>query len=316
MGGRARVDALSSSGRRASTDGATIPDAGRRAAIATIIGAAGSVLATGCGAGRETGAATTPAGRIKQSVCRWPYRSVKLPDFCRRIKQMGFVAIDLLYADEWQIARDIGLTVSMGYPTRRDKFIETGFNDPANHALLLKELETTLPLAARAGVANVITMFGNRVPAVDDRAAIANCISGLSKISRLAEECGVNVCVELLNSRVDHPGYQGDRSAFGVEVMTGVNSSRVKLLYDIYHMQIMEGDVIRTIRDNLRWIGHIHTGGVPGRHEIDDSQELNYHAIALAIADAGYTGYVAHEFLPTHADPYTSLADAYRICTV
>jgi hydroxypyruvate isomerase len=297
-----------------------IEDAGRRAALTTVIGVAGSLLAAKVGVARATGTeaaeAGVPAGRLKQSVCRWPYRKVELSEFCRHIKQMGLVGIDLLYADEWQAARDAGLTVSMGYPSRRDKFIETGFNNPANHVLLLKELETTLPIAARAGVANVITMFGNRDPAIDDRAAIANCISGLSKISRLAEESGVTVCVELLNSRVDHHGYQGDRTAFGVEVMKGVNSRRVKLLYDIYHMQIMEGDVIHTIRDNIQWIGHFHTGGVPGRHEIDDSQELNYHAIARAIADVGYSGYVAHEFLPTHADPYSSLADAFRICSV
>jgi hydroxypyruvate isomerase len=229
---------------------------------------------------------------------------------------MGFVGIDLLYVDEWQVAHDAGLTVSMGYPTRREKFIETGFNNPANHTLLLKELEDTLPLAARAGIPNVITMFGNRDPARDDQAAIDSCIGGLSKISALAEESGVTVCVELLNSRINHPGYQGDHTAFGVAVMKGVNSPRVKLLYDIYHMQIMEGDVIRTIQDNIQWIGHFHTGGVPGRHEIDDSQELNYHAIARAIADRGYAGYVAHEFIPTRADPYASLADAFRICSV
>ena len=260
--------------------------------------------------------ATTPAGRLKQSVCRWPYKAVALPELCRRLRQMGFVAIDLLYVDEWQVAHDAGLTVSMGYPTRREKFIQTGFNDPANHALLLKELETTLPLAARAGVPNLITMFGNRDPARDDRAAIDACIAGLTKIAPLAEESRVAVCVELLNSRIDHAGYQGDHTAFGVAVMKGVNSPWVKLLYDIYHMQIMEGDVIRTIRDNIQWIGHFHTGGVPGRHEIDGSQELNYHAIANAIADVGYTGYVAHEFVPTRADAFDSLAEAFRICTV
>jgi hydroxypyruvate isomerase len=159
-------------------------------------------------------------------------------------------------------------------------------------------------------------MFGNRDPARDDRAAVESCIGGLAKIAPLAEACGVTICVELLNSRINHPAYQGDRTAFGVAVMKGVNSPRVKLLYDIYHMQIMEGDVIRTIRDNIQWIGHFHTGGVPGRHEIDASQELNYHAIALAIADLGYAGYLAHEFIPTHPDPYTSLADAFRICSV
>jgi hydroxypyruvate isomerase len=265
-----------------------------------------------------TQASENPAGsgRLKQSVCRWPYARVSLPDFCRRTQQIGFAAIDLLFPDEWAAAADAGLIVSMGYASRRDKFIATGFNDPANHALLLGELEMALPRAAQARVANLIAMFGNRVPGIDEPAAIANCVTGLAKIAPLAEKHGVTVCVELLNSKVDHPGYQGDHTAFGVAVMRGINSPRVKLLYDIYHMQIMEGDVIRTIRDNINWIGHFHTGGVPGRHEINDSQELNYHAIAAAIADLNYQSYVAHEFIPTRSDPFLSLAEALRICTV
>ena len=264
----------------------------------------------------EAASAHGAVGRLKQSVCRWPFRTVPLNEMCRRIQRMGFAGIDLLYADEWQVARDAGLTVSMGYPSRRENFIQTGFNNPANHALLLNELEQAIPVAARAGVPNLIAMFGNRDSARDERAAIESCVLGLKKIAPLAEESGVTVCVELLNSRVDHPGYQGDHTAFGVAVMNSVSSPRVKLLYDIYHMQIMEGDVIRTIRDNIRYIGHFHTGGVPGRHEIDGTQELNYHAVALAIADCGYAGYVAHEFTSTHPDPFTSLADALRICLV
>jgi len=255
-------------------------------------------------------------GRLRQSVCRWPYKQMPLPEFCRRAKQIGLVAIDLLQVEEWPIAADAGLVVSMGYAARRDKFIETGFNDPANHALLLKELELGLPLAARAGVVNLIAMFGNRRAGIDDSAAVANCVAGLSRIAPLAEELGVTICVELLNSKVDHAGYQGDHTAFGVAVVQQVNSARVKLLYDIYHMQIMEGDVIRTIRDNIKWIGHFHTGGVPGRHEIDGSQELNYHAIATAIADLQYHGYLAHEFAPAGSDPFASLAEAVRLCTV
>ena len=266
--------------------------------------------------GARVTSARKPAGRLKQSVCRWTYRTVPLGDLCRRIKGMGFAGIDLLNVDEWQTARDAGLTVSMGYPSRRDKFIQTGFNNPDNHALLLGELESALPAAGHAGVANVIAMFGNRDPARDERAAVDACVAGLSKIAPLAEESGVTICVELLNSRIDHAAYQGDHTAFGVEVISRVSSPRVKLLYDIYHMQIMEGDVIRTIRDNIRWIGHFHTGGVPGRHEIDDTQELNYHAIAVAIADSGFNGFVAHEFMPTHPDPFSSLADAFRICSV
>jgi len=278
----------------------------------------GLAAAAGALVCRKLGAtsAVPLAGRLKQSVCRWPYKQVPLPELCRRAKEIGLTAIDLLQLDEWSIAQDAGLDVSLGYPSRREKFIETGFNDPANHALLLKELEIVLPLAARARVPNVIAMFGNRNPQIGASAAVANCVSGLSKIAPLAAELGVTICVELLNSKVDHAGYQGDHTAFGVEVMQGVNSPRVKLLYDIYHMQIMEGDVIRTIRDNIQWIGHFHTGGVPGRHEINDSQELNYRAIAMAIADLKYQGYVAHEFVPTRADSFASLEEAYRLCNV
>jgi hydroxypyruvate isomerase len=294
----------------------------RRSFLARTTGVA-ALATTGAGPLRaisapltESSESSLPAGRLKQSVCRWPYAKVSLPDFCRRTQQMGFAAIDLLFPDEWAAAADAGLVVSMGYASRRDKFIATGFNDPANHALLLGELEMALPRAAQARVANLIAMFGNRVSGIDEQTAIANCAAGLAKIAPLAEKHGVTVCVELLNSKVDHPGYQGDHTAFGVAVMRAVNSPRVKLLYDIYHMQIMEGDVIRTIRDNIDWIGHFHTGGVPGRHEINDSQELNYHAIAAAIADLGFKGYVAHEFVPTRADPFSSLAEALRICTV
>jgi hydroxypyruvate isomerase len=288
----------------------------RTAGVAALAAAGAGTLRANSAPLTESSESSLPAGRLKQSVCRWPYAKVSLPEFCRRTQQMGFAAIDLLFPDEWAAAADAGLVVSMGYASRRDKFIATGFNDPANHALLLGELEMALPRAAQARVSNLIAMFGNRVSGIDEQTAIANCAAGLAKIAPFAEKHGVTVCVELLNSKVDHPGYQGDHTAFGVAVMRAVNSPRVKLLYDIYHMQIMEGDVIRTIRDNINWIGHFHTGGVPGRHEINESQELNYHAIAAAIADLGFNGYVAHEFVPTRADPFSSLAEALRICTV
>ncbi len=252
--------------------------------------------------------------RLKQSVSRWPYGSIPLAEFCRQARGLGLAGIDLLQPAEWPVAADAGLVCSMGYPADRDDFIATGFNDPANHRQLLAELERTIPLAGKAGVPNVITMFGNRRGA-SDAEAIDHCIAGLSKIKPLAEERQVTLCVELLNSRIDHKGYQGDHTAFGVAVMQGVDSPRIKLLYDIYHMQIMEGDVIRTIRDNITWIGHFHTGGVPDRHELDDHQELNYRGIATALADLGFQGYLAHEFVPTRA-PLQSLRDAVELCRV
>ena len=253
-------------------------------------------------------------GRLKQSIARWTAKDITLPDLCRRAKGIGFDGIDLLYPDEWQVARDAGMTCSMGYASRRQVFIQTGFNDPANHAMLLAELEAAIPQAAQAGVPNLIAMFGNR-HGTSQAEDMASCVTGLSKIAPLAEKHGVTICVELLNSRIDHPGYEGDHTAFGVDVIQAVRSLRVKLLYDIYHMQIMEGDVIRTIRNNIPWIAHFHTGGIPGRHEIDGSQELNYRAVAQAIADTGFPGYVAHEFLPV-GDPFKSFADAYRIFNV
>ena len=254
------------------------------------------------------------AGRLKQSVCRWAFQAIPLPDLCRAGAAMGLAGIDLLQPDDWERVREFGLVCSMGYPADRRDFIATGFNDPANHTLLLRELEAAIPQAAQHGVPNVITMFGNRRTAAD-AAAIANCVAGLKRIAPLAEEHGVTVCVELLNSKVDHAGYQGDHTAFGAAVIEAVGSPRVKLLYDIYHMQIMEGDIIRTIRTHLAHIGHFHTGGVPGRHELDDTQELNWRAVATAIADLGYPGFVAHEFVPTR-DPLTSLKQAVAVCTV
>ena len=252
---------------------------------------------------------------IKQSVARWTYGTLSLPDLAKAAKGIGLAGIDLLQPDEWDVVREAGLKCSMGYPTDRKDFLSTGFNDRANHAMLLKELERTIPLAAQHGVPNVIAMFGNRA-GKSDPAGIAASIEGLSKIKPLAEQHNVTVCVELLNSKVDHKDYQGDHTAFGVEVMKGVGSPRVKLLYDIYHMQIMEGDVIRTIRDNVAYIGHFHTGGVPGRHELDGKQELNWGAIANAIADTTYTGFVAHEFVPTARDPLTSLKAAYEVFAI
>jgi hydroxypyruvate isomerase len=227
---------------------------------------------------------------------------------------MGLAAIDLLNSDDWDPVRQAGLLCSMGYPTARRDFIPTGFNDRANHALLLKELEDTIPRAAQHGVPNVIAMFGNR-RGKSDADAIAACVTGLNAIKALAEEQRVTICLELLNSKVDHPDYQGDRTAFGVAVVKAVGSPRVKLLYDIYHMQIMEGDIIRTIRDNRDWLAHFHTGGVPGRHELDGTQELNWHAVATAIADTGFQGFMAHEFVPTR-EPLRSLREAVETCTV
>jgi hydroxypyruvate isomerase len=251
-------------------------------------------------------------GRLKQSVSRWCYKDISLPDLCKAAADMGLTAIDLLDEKEWQIARDNGLICSLGWKTGGT--IPDGLNVKANHDGIVKGLTDSLPKAAKLGVPNLITFFGNR-RGMSDSEAIANCIAGLNRIKKAAEDAGVTICVELLNSKVDHKDYQGDHTAFGLEVVKAVDSPRVRLLYDIYHMQIMEGDVIRTIRDNHQWIAHYHTGGVPGRHELDDTQELNWRAVATAIADTGFTGYMAHEFVPTR-DPLTSLREAVALCDV
>jgi hydroxypyruvate isomerase len=192
--------------------------------------------------------------------------------------------------------------------------IEHGLNDPANHDAIVSGLQAGIPQAARAGVPNVITFFGNRRGRSDSE-AVANCVAALNRVKGVAEDHGVTICIELLNSKVNHKDYQGDRTPFGVEVVAAVNSPRVKLLYDIYHMQIMEGDVIRTIREHQQWIAHYHTGGVPGRNEIDDTQELNYATIARAIADTGFNGFFAHEFVPLR-EPLTSLRAAVELCDI
>jgi hydroxypyruvate isomerase len=251
-------------------------------------------------------------GRLKQSVTRWTYRSIALPVLCRAVADMGLTAVDLLEEPDWAVVRQFGLVCSMGYAGGGS--IPDGLNVKGNHDAIVANFARLIPKAEAEHVPNVITFFGNR-RGMSDREAIDNCVAGLNRVKGIAEDHGVTVCVELLNSKIDHKDYQGDHTAFGVEVIKAVGSPRVKLLYDIYHMQIMEGDVIRTIRANRDLIGHFHTGGVPGRHELDDTQEINWRVVCRAIADSGFTGYLAHEFTPTR-DPLTSLAEAVALCDV
>jgi hydroxypyruvate isomerase len=279
----------------------------RREALTSVaaVGAVATVLG-------QSGNRAVSRGRLKQSVCRWCFQKIPLREFCRAVADLGLPAIDLLSEEEWPVAREFGLVTSMG--SGLGGTIPDGLNDPANHDAIVKSLEAGIPRAAKAGVPNVISFFGNRKGRSDEE-GIANCVAALNRVKRVAEDHGVTVCVELLNSKVNHKDYHGDRTPFGVAVVSAVNSPRVKLLYDIYHMQIMEGDVIRTIRDNFQWIAHYHTAGVPGRNELDGTQELQYAAIAKAIVDLGFTGYMAQEFIPTR-DPITSLRDAVTLCDV
>jgi hydroxypyruvate isomerase len=284
-------------------------DISRRQAL---VGAAAMVAASGDSAFGGASQRSVSKARLKQSVCRWPFAKIPLPEFCKAVADIGLTAIDLLASSEWPVAREYGLTCSMG--SGFGGTIVDGLNVKANHTKILSSLERGIPLAAQHKVPNLIAFFGNRRGMADDEAK-ANCVEALNKIKRLAEEHGVTVCLELLNSKIDHKDYQGDRSAFGIDVVRAVASPRVKLLYDIYHMQIMEGDLIRTIRDAREHIAHFHTGGVPGRHELDDTQEIQWRSVATAIADMGFNGYFAHEFIPTR-DPLAGLREAVALCDV
>ena len=250
-------------------------------------------------------------GRLKQSVSRWCFNKYPLDDLSREAKRLGLVGIDLLGPAEWQVVQKHGLIPTMGsIPAKTGSL-----NRKENHDQIEKAFREGIEMAAAARVPNLIIMSGNRA-GMPDEEGLENCVLGLNRIKPIAEDKGVTITIELLNSKVDHKDYMCDRTAWAVEAVKRVNSPRIKVLYDIYHMQIMEGDIIRTIRQNIQWIGHFHTGGNPGRHEIDDTQELNYRAVAQAIVETGYTGYFAHEFVPSRPDPLASLAQAVEICDV
>ncbi len=261
-------------------------------------------------------AAMTPPGvqqrRLRQSVARWCYASMPIEDLCAAVADLGMPAIDLLEIDEWPVAKDHGLVVSVGMPNAGT--IRQGINDPRNHEAIVDGFRANIPKAAAAGVPSVITFFGNHVGGMRRADALRNSIACMNECAPIAEDHGVTIVIEMLNSKVDHRGYIGDKTAWGVEIVEAVGSERVKLLYDIYHMQIMEGDVIRTIRDNHQFFAHYHTGGVPGRAEIDETQELFYPAIVREILATGFDGYLAHEFIPRSDDPIGSLAAAVRLC--
>ncbi len=257
----------------------------------------------------------TVRGRLKQSVTKGVFRGRKmsLDDMCRESARLGIFGFDLIDPQDWPILKRYGLVPTM-LPPPYGGTIPDGINSKENHARLEASIREGIDLAAAAGCPNVITLSGSRRGMPDQQGA-DNCVLFLDKVKSHAEDKGVTICMELLNSKVNHPDYMCEHTIWGVGVMKRVGSPRVKLLYDIYHMQIMEGDIVRTIRENIQYIAHFHTGGNPGRHEIDQTQELNYHFVAQSIADLGFTGVVAHEYTPVR-DPLTSLAQAVEICTV
>ncbi len=252
-------------------------------------------------------------GRIHQSVARWCYPKFRLRDLCRTAAEMGLKGVDLLPPERWMVPRDFGLICSMGYAGAND--IYNGLNRPENLPAIETAFRRNLPLAVRYGVPNVICFSGARKGMPDDQGA-NYCIAALNRLKRIAEDHGVTICMELLNSKIDHPDYMCDHVAWGVSVVRAVNSPHVKLLFDIYHMQIMEGDLIRTIQANREWIAHFHTGGVPGRHELDGHQEVRWDGVMRGILATGFQGFVAHEFIPAGPDPLASLRQAAVLCDV
>ncbi len=263
----------------------------------------------------QTSAPMPRKGRIKQGVTRGVFaREMSLDDCCRQASRLGIKGFDLIGPADWPTLKKYGLTPSMYQGPGGT--IPDALNNPANHDRIEKTLRAGLDEAAAAGVPNIITFSGNR-RGMDDRVGADNCVAFLNKVKAQAEDKGVTICMEFLNSKVNHKDYMFDHIAWGVDVMKRVNSPRVKILFDIYHAQIMDGDIVRNIRDNFQWIGHFHTGGNPGRHDIDDTQELNYRFVMQAIADLGFTGFVSHEYTPTQGhDPIATLNKAIEICDV
>jgi hydroxypyruvate isomerase len=283
----------------------------RRSVLQTLGAGSLSVAAASCVRADQPAAEPSKAkGNIKQSICRWCYGGIKLEQLAAEAVKLGYKSIELLGIDEYKVVKPYGMTCAMV----RCKSIPDGLNRTKNHDWIEKELRTHIEFAADEGLPNVICMSGNRAGMPDDE-GLANCVAGLKRVVGLAEKKKVTVCMEGLNSKVDHKDYMYDKTPWGVELAKKVGSPRFKLLYDIYHMQIMEGDVIRTIREYKDYIAHYHTGGVPGRHEIDETQELHYPAIVKAILDTGYTGYLGQEFIPVR-EPLESLAQGFRICDV
>ena len=252
-------------------------------------------------------------GRVNHSVCRWCYNTIPLEELCQAAKNIGLTSIELTGPDEWPVLKKYGLTSAM--PNGAGLGIEKGFNNPAYHDQLIADYQAIIPKLAKAGLNQIICFSGNRNGLPDEK-GIENCAVALKRLMPAAEKHKVTIVMELLNSKVNHKDYQCDKTAWGVALCEKVGSENFKLLYDIYHMQIMEGDVIATIRKYHPFISHYHTGGVPGRNEIDETQELYYPAIMKAILDTGFKGYVAQEFIPKRPDKIASLKQGVEICDV
>lgn len=284
----------------------------KTSAVSAVLMGAGAYRAEAAGIDKVKGK-IVKKGRIKQSVCGGCLRKAKIPNEDRAvlIKKMGILGRDLVRQNDWDLLKKHGLVATM-VPGAGS--IRKGLNDKSMHPKFLEDFKNNIKAAAEYKWPNVICMAGDR-KGIGDEEGMDNCHTVLKEAVKIAEDYKVTICMELLNSRVNHPGYMCDKSAWGFELCRRVDSPRFKMLYDIYHMQIMEGDLIRTIRENIQYIGHFHTAGNPGRHELDDNQEIYYPAVMRAIAESGYTGYVAHEYSPVR-DPIDSLIQAVKACDV
>ena len=290
----------------------------RRSALRTIAGSSAAAMAANILSTDSTDLlaeekAVKLKGNINHSACRWCYGKIELEELCNAAAEIGLKSIELVGPKEWPILKKYGLTCAMG--SGAGMGIGKGFNRVELHDQLVADFEKLIPQAAAAGIPSVICMSGNR-EGMDDAEGLANCAKGVKRLMKLAEEQKVNVVMELLNSKVDHKDYMCDHTAWGAELCRQVGSPRFGLLYDIYHMQIMEGDIIATIRANAEYIFHYHTGGVPGRNEIDETQEINYPAVMKAIVATGYKGFVGQEFIPKSGEPLASLRRCVEICDV
>ncbi|MBN1466356.1 TIM barrel protein [candidate division KSB1 bacterium] len=286
----------------------------RRSMLARTVAVAGaaSLLPT-IAASADEGSRIVKTGRIRQSICRGclSKSGMSVEQMAAVAAEMGLAGLDLVQPKDWDAVKKHGLVATM-VPGAGS--IKSGLNDKSLHPKFMEEFSANIKAAAAAGWPNVITMAGDR-QGISDEEGMENCTIILKEAVKIAEDHGVTICMELLNSKVDHPGYMCDNTAWGFELCRRVGSPHFKMLYDIYHMQVMEGDLIATIRKNIDHIGHFHTAGVPGRHEIDEDQEIQYPAVMRAIVDTGYSGYVAHEYTPLR-DPLTSLRQAVQTCDV
>jgi len=288
----------------------------RRNAIKNIL-AGSAAIAVGGALPSGASAAETKAymlkGNINHSVCRWCFGSISLEELCVAANEIRLKGIDLVPPKDWDMLKKYNLVSTMC--NGAEIGLTKGWNDKQYHSTLINSYREHIDLVANAGFKNLFCASGNR-NGMDDETGLRNCVEGLKQVVGQAEKRGVVLTMELLNSKIDHKDYMCDRTQWGVELCKRIGSPNFKLLYDIYHMQIDEGDVIRTLTDNNTYIGHYHTAGVPGRHEIDETQELYYPAIMKAILKTGFTGYVAQEFIPVAADKLGSLKKAVVLCDV